>query len=211
MRVKLMTFRYSATLGGFDDTPLCAFIRDKELLSLREHFFAVNEVPHLACVVTYRDAVVPPEVLQAAREIPRPQPSQSPPSYSQDHRPARFARDGRPDPAAGLSEPERVLFNSLREWRAKQAREDGVPPFLILTNRQALEIVAKKPESPTALGHIDGVGPGKIERYGRAILRALHGAPRAAAPAPAQEASSPPVEALAAALAEPPALVEAAP
>ena len=37
MRVKLMTFRYSATLGGFDDTPLVEFIRDKEVLSFREH------------------------------------------------------------------------------------------------------------------------------------------------------------------------------
>ena len=47
IRVKLMTFRYSATLGGFDDTPLVDFIRDKEVLSFREHFYAVNEVPHL--------------------------------------------------------------------------------------------------------------------------------------------------------------------
>ena len=36
MRVRLMTFRYSATLGGFDDGPLEEFIRDKEAsLALR--------------------------------------------------------------------------------------------------------------------------------------------------------------------------------
>ena len=39
MRVKLFTFRYSATLGGFDDRPLTHFVRDKEVLSFREHFF----------------------------------------------------------------------------------------------------------------------------------------------------------------------------
>lgn len=47
MRVKLFTFRYSATLGGFDDTPLVDYVRDKEIVSFREHFFSVNEVPHV--------------------------------------------------------------------------------------------------------------------------------------------------------------------
>lgn len=54
-----MTFRYSATLGGFDDTPLSDFARDKEVIAFREHFYTVNEVPHVTCVVTYQDAVVP--------------------------------------------------------------------------------------------------------------------------------------------------------
>ena len=37
MRVKLFTLRYSATLGGFDETPLAEFARDKEVLAFREH------------------------------------------------------------------------------------------------------------------------------------------------------------------------------
>jgi len=55
MRVKLLTFRYSAMLGGFDDTALTDFIRDKEVIAFREHFHCVNEVPHLSCVVHYQD------------------------------------------------------------------------------------------------------------------------------------------------------------
>ena len=39
MRVRIFTFRYSSTLGGFDDTPLTDFTRDKETLQFREHFF----------------------------------------------------------------------------------------------------------------------------------------------------------------------------
>jgi hypothetical protein len=65
-----MTFRYSATLGGFDDTPLVDSARDKEVIAFREHFYVVNEVPHVTCVVTFQDAVVPQATLQAAREIP---------------------------------------------------------------------------------------------------------------------------------------------
>jgi len=117
MRVKLMTFRYSSTLGGFDDTALCEFIRERDVLAFREHFFTVNEVPHLACVLTYQDAIVPAEVLHAARDLPRGAPPQHAASFHAERRSDRFSRDGRPDPAAGLAEPERVLFNSLREWR----------------------------------------------------------------------------------------------
>ncbi len=74
-----MTFRYSATLGGFDDTPLVDFARDKEVIAFREHFYTVNEVPHVTCVVTYQDAIAPPAALQAAREIPpRPAPLRAP-------------------------------------------------------------------------------------------------------------------------------------
>ncbi len=55
MRVKLFTLRYSSTLGGFVDSPVQEFFRDKGILSFREHFFAVDEVPHLTCVVTYQE------------------------------------------------------------------------------------------------------------------------------------------------------------
>ena len=67
MRVKLVTFRYSATLGGFDDTALVDFTRNKEVISLREHFYFVNDTPHLTCIVTYQDAIVPRESIEAAR------------------------------------------------------------------------------------------------------------------------------------------------
>ncbi len=70
----------------------------------------------------------------------------------------------------------------MRAWRAGVAREEGVPPYVILTNRELREIVLKKPESPTALGHVNGLGPAKIKRYGEAILRQLHTA-EAEAPA----------------------------
>src|SRR5262245_31413874 len=87
MRVKLFTFRYSSTLGGFDDTPLLDFIRDQEVLSFSEHFFAVNEVAHVTCVVTCQDAIVPRNALAPA--------------------PTHDRHEGR-DPTAELSERDRT-------------------------------------------------------------------------------------------------------
>ena len=184
MRVKLLTFRYSATLGGFDDTALIDFTRDKEVIAFREHFYVVNEVPHLSCIVHYQDAVIPPEVMEEARRVPRRNASAERGSWKQD----RERRNGAPDPCEGLDENERALFNHLREWRARQAREEGLPPYVIATNKNLLAIVRRRPDSPTALGHIEGIGPGKLERYGKALLAALHGSPLGSA------AQTPPAE-----------------
>ena len=159
MRVKLLTFRYSATLGGFDDTPLADFIRDKEVLSFREHFFLVNEVPHLTCVLTYQDATLPLEVIEEARRT------------KTDKRSPR-----RTDPTEGLDEADRVLFNTLRVWRSETAKSEGVPPYVILTNKELLGVIKQKPQSSTALAHVPGLGARKIERHGAALLKALNGA-----------------------------------
>ncbi|MEM7311050.1 MAG: HRDC domain-containing protein [Planctomycetota bacterium] len=165
MRVKLFTFRYSATLGGFDEEPLQRFLCDKEVVAFREHFYAVNDVPHITCIVTWQDAVVPTEVLQAARQEPAPR---------------RSKRGDRPDPTAGFDERDRALFNTLREWRLQKARDEGVPPYVVLTNRQLAEVVATKPDSRTALGNIPGIGTAKVERYGEEILTGLGSAPEEA-------------------------------
>jgi len=61
MRIRLFTLRYSATLGGFDETPLQDFVRDKEVLWFREHFFRDHGIAHLACVLAYQDEPVPSE------------------------------------------------------------------------------------------------------------------------------------------------------
>ncbi len=177
MRVKLFTLRYSPTLGGFDETPLQEFLRGKEVLSFRENFFHVSDVPHLACVVTYQEPVVP---VAAAAAAARPERSNG----AGGGRRERPPDDGRPDPAAGLDEAGRLLFNTLREWRAATARRDGVPPYVILTNRELVRVVAARPESLNALGNVEGIGRGKVERYGGAILSLLTvPAPEPAAPA----------------------------
>lgn len=174
----------------FDDTALADFIRDKEGTRVPQPpFYCVNEVPHLSCIVHYQDAVVPQAVQDAAREIPA--------RARQGSGSRAFERKrGAPDPCEGLGPGERALFNHLREWRSKQAHEDGVPPYVICTNKELVAIVRQRPEPPTALGHIEGIGPGKVERYGQALLKALNGSGsakvQAPEPEPAEAASSHP-------------------
>lgn len=65
------------------------------------------------------------------------------------------------------------MFNALRDWRAEQAKEDGVPPYIICTNKQLGAIVKARPGSLSQLGEIDGIGKAKIEKYGQIILGML--------------------------------------
>lgn len=155
MRVKVLTLCYAPSLQGFDDRPLAEFVRDKEVLNVREHFFSVHDLPHLACLVTYQEG---------APGKPTPSP--------QDR------RGERPDPAADLEPEHRALFGTLREWRAARSRKEGVPPYVLFTNRELIAIVKARPQTLSGLQTLDGIGPAKVERYGSALLEIVNGAPK---------------------------------
>ena len=101
---------------------------------------------------------------------------------------------------AGLDEEERALFNTLRDWRTKKAHDEGVPPYLVFTNKHLVEIVTTRPDSPTALANIhgDAVSYAAMPPEGRdALLRRLgstlyQSQRTAAAPSAAPKPWSPP-------------------
>jgi hypothetical protein len=172
MRVKVVTLQYSPSLGGFDERPLADFVRDKEILAVREHFFSVHDLPHLACLITYQDPVAVP----ADRDAP---------GSGSGHGAGRRRTGERRDRdlaelLAGLSPGDRTLFATLRQWRSARARKDGLPPYVLFTNQELLAIVSAKPRTPGALQALDGIGPAKVERYGRPILEAVNGSARPA-------------------------------
>lgn len=165
MRVKVLTLCYAPSLGGFDERPLSEFVRDKEVLAVREHFFTVHDLPHLACLITYQASTVP-----AASPAPTEKRGQVRKRRGSGNLEALLA---------DLPESDRVLFGTLREWRAARARKDGVPPYVVFTNKELLAIIQAKPQAPNALGSLEGIGPGKVERYGEALLRRLNGSEKA--------------------------------
>ncbi|MEV6241384.1 DNA helicase RecQ [Lentzea sp. NPDC051838] len=75
------------------------------------------------------------------------------------------------------------LFETLREWRAQQAREQGVPAYVIFHDATLKSIAASRPASMAALGAVSGVGQAKLTKYGDQILEVVAGnAPTATAP-----------------------------
>ncbi|MEM6994163.1 MAG: RecQ family ATP-dependent DNA helicase [Myxococcota bacterium] len=74
------------------------------------------------------------------------------------------------DPAA-----ERV-FNALRSYRMERAKADGVPPYVVASDRTLREIAMLRPRTEAELAMAHGIGPQKLERYGGALLAAVAGA-----------------------------------
>jgi len=69
-----------------------------------------------------------------------------------------------------VSEP---LASELRAWRARRAREDGVPAYVVLHDATLDELAASRPGSTAELSAIKGVGPAKLDRYGEELLEVL--------------------------------------
>ena len=55
MKLKLFTFRFSESSGGFDDGTVQKFIEDKEVIECTNHFFVHEKTPYLTVILSYRD------------------------------------------------------------------------------------------------------------------------------------------------------------
>jgi ATP-dependent DNA helicase RecQ len=64
-------------------------------------------------------------------------------------------------------------FESLRQWRSDAARTQGVPAYVIFHDSTLREIALQRPTDLGMLAAISGVGAGKLERYGPAVLDAV--------------------------------------
>ncbi len=84
----------------------------------------------------------------------------------------RTGRDGKSrEPFAGANEDP--LWLALKACRMALAREQGVPPYVIFHDSTLLEMRDQRPGSLTELGHISGVGQGKLARYGDEFLKVI--------------------------------------
>ena len=63
-----------------------------------------------------------------------------------------------------------ALATRLKEWRAAEAKQLGVPAWMVLTERTLTAIAQARPADLRQLLEINGMGPAKVERFGGAIL-----------------------------------------
>ncbi|MEB3197504.1 MAG: RecQ family ATP-dependent DNA helicase [Candidatus Sericytochromatia bacterium] len=84
---------------------------------------------------------------------------------------------------------EAEVFAQLKRWRLAQARERGVPPFMVFADAVLKEVARRRPPSRAALLGIKGIGERKLEEFGDALLAALAEACGASPPASALAAS----------------------
>jgi ATP-dependent DNA helicase RecQ len=85
-------------------------------------------------------------------------------------RKTRTERRDRPSPLLEETVEIQALFAALRAWRKDQASAQAVPPYVIFHDKTLLDIARARPATLGALGKASGVGQGKLDRYGAAVL-----------------------------------------
>jgi ATP-dependent DNA helicase RecQ len=105
-------------------------------------------------------------------------------------RPARLLLPGEDAPRATGSRKERrsstasvdavdldteatVVFEALRRHRMTRAKADGVPPYVVASDRTLREIAMLRPRTASELAMAHGIGPAKLEKYGEGLLAAV--------------------------------------
>jgi ATP-dependent DNA helicase RecQ len=70
--------------------------------------------------------------------------------------------------AAGPAEAD--LFQRLRPHRKELADRQGVPAYIVFSDKVLREMASRRPAGAADLLAVPGVGPAKLERYGEAFL-----------------------------------------
>ena len=63
-----------------------------------------------------------------------------------------------------------ALLEKLRQWRTSEAKSQGMPPYIIFSNKVLESIASQQPQTLSQLSHLSGIGPAKLEKYGEAVI-----------------------------------------
>ncbi len=87
----------------------------------------------------------------------------------------REVLDGGAAAAPGSRSPSDPAFQRLRMLRKRLADEQGVPAYVVFSDRTLWDMIDRRPTTPDEMLGVSGVGPAKLERYGEVFLAALRG------------------------------------
>ena len=108
------------------------------------------------------------EVLLAGRQVPLRTDAPKSPRKRPGGSGRKAAADATPLDAAGEDR-----FEKLRSWRAATAKDAGLPAYVIFHDATLRQVAAEVPSDRAALAGISGIGAGKIDKWGDALLEIL--------------------------------------
>jgi ATP-dependent DNA helicase RecQ len=177
--VDILLGRRTAKIIQFDHDQLSVFGIGEELTEgewrgvirqlLAQGLLAV-EGEHGTLVLTEASGAV----LRREREVPLRKEPKKPTAASRSSSPSARS-DRKPKAAAAAELPPELApaFEALRAWCAEQAREQGVPAYVIFHDATLREIATVWPTSMNQLGGISGIGEKKLATYGEGVLGVL--------------------------------------
>ena len=75
--------------------------------------------------------------------------------------------------AGPISDEDEALFQTLRDLRRDLADRQGVPAYIVFSDKVLREMATQRPRTAADLLEVSGIGPAKLERYGEAFLEVL--------------------------------------
>ncbi len=75
--------------------------------------------------------------------------------------------------SAGLNEAAAARFEALRAERARLARQQGIPPYLVFHDTTLRAMAMERPATLADMRDLPGMGETKLQRYGDAFLAVL--------------------------------------
>ncbi len=100
------------------------------------------------------------------RRIAKPLPPEAPQRASKKRRSKERIED--------LTSPEAEFrAQALREWRKNYAQANDMPAFLVFSNKALNDLAAKAPRTLSDLEKVYGIGPHKVENFGKMILEVI--------------------------------------
>jgi len=67
------------------------------------------------------------------------------------------------------------MYDRLRALRSQIAAENGIPPYIVFSDKTLKELSSSKPQSRAEMLEVHGIGEVKFERYGEAFLEIFGG------------------------------------
>ena len=138
--------------GVFQGSSVAAIDKFLEALFAEGLMHQGDEDAYFVCTVTPRGRTVWQERLPVRAALP--------------HSPTRRHTADRGDDG-GNNE----ILAALKQWRTAQASRAGVPPYCVFSDKTLLEIAQARPQTSDDLLEVNGVGPGKMEKYGADVLK----------------------------------------
>ena len=155
MKVKVFTINFDPVAGVMDDINLQDFCETHSVVSVQSNFFQMNARPMLILCLGYSDVEVKPEAgFEPDRNVVHP-------------------KEKRKHPKADLDLQQQALYELLRNWRNQTAIARGVPPYLVMDNRQISDICRICPTTLSAFEQIKGLGAGRSNSYGKEIIEII--------------------------------------
>ena len=108
--------------------------------------------------------LLPPRARPASRDM-------LPGTGTSGHAPKTSSRPAEPE--AVLDAAALALFERLRAHRMQVASRDGVPPYVVASDRSLRDLALLRPRTREQLLLAHGIGPAKADKYGAGLLEVI--------------------------------------